>query len=854
LTLQSSTIVDNSTNALTFTNTGSVAISDASPWQRTIGYDASGSNNNWIPVNYEYSVPRSTVLTYGTPGTYTWVAPSGVTSVKALVIAGGGAGGTNGGGGGAGGMIYNAAVSVTPGSSYTVTVGRGGYTLNEGNATNSVFSSLTAVAGGNGATYSLSAAQNGGSGGGGTLNSNTAGTGTAGQGNAGGAGNNGNSGNTYYHGGGGGAGTAGTAGGSGGAGGAGLLNSITGVPLYYAGGGAGFYFSTNTPIYAAGGIGGGGDGQNGKKGPAAGGKRNTGGGGGGASGGLGGGPGGTGVVILSYTNASSYIGVGANSLISSGDTVKDSPTDFEDSTGVSGNYPIFNPNFNIGGAVISNAGLTLSSDDTGGHKIVPATLPISSGKWYFEMTLENAASDAYVSMGLIPYPTPNNDYYTNLPSTTSTTDGFSWQTGTANGITFWTDYDSTYRYVTMNPSNASAIGDVMQIAIDIDNNKIWAGRNNTWYDASAGSTGNPSTGANPTATNVNRYISTYGALVPFCSVGQGNTITANFGQQGFIYTPPTGFKSINTKNIKDAGSTNLPDTFGNFVNTPDLVWIKNRTSASGGGMWNTLLGSSSFLQTTNTNGPASTGTVFNTFLPNGFQLGVDSNLTNNSGNVYVGWNWNKGQTPGFDIVTFGSTGGVMQVPHNLGQVPKFIIVKGVNGVTSWATQHAAYGPTASIRLDDSAVPSVGVDWWNNTSPTSTHFTIAANFPVTYSWIAYLWAEVPGFSKFGSYVGNGDANGPFINCGFRPRWLMVKRTDSAGGTWVIMDAARDAYNPKENIMFGNLTNAETYSSAEARDFLSNGFKLRGTGTGSNASAGTYVYIAFAETPFKYANAR
>jgi hypothetical protein len=850
LTCNSATIVDNSTNAYAITNNGSVAVVDASPWQRTVGYDASGSNNNFYPINYDYSVPRSTVLTYGTPGTYTWVAPAGVTSVKALVIAGGGAGGTNGGGGGAGGMIYNAAVSVTPGSSYTVTVGRGGASRNEGNATNSVFSSLTAIAGGNGATYAVVGAQNGGSGGGGTLGNNTAGTGTAGQGNAGGAGNNGNSGNTYYHGGGGGAGTAGTAGGSGGAGGAGLLNSITGVPLYYAGGGGGHYFSTNTPVYAAGGIGGGGTGQNSKSGPTAGGKQNTGGGGGGTSAGLGGGPGGTGVVILSYTNAASYIGVGANSLISSGSTVKDSPTDSEDDTGVSGTYPTFNPNFNIGGATISNAGLTLTSDD-GSHKIVPATLPISSGKWYFEMTCENAASDAYSAMGLIPYPTPNNDYYTNLPSSTSTTDGFSWQSGIANNLTLWIDYDSTYRYVTMNPITASAIGDVMQIAIDIDNSKIWAGRNNVWYDASGGSTGNPSTGANPTATNVNRYISTYGALVPFCSVGTNNMITANFGQQGFIYTPPTGFKAINTKNLKDAGSTNLPDTYGNFVNTPDLVWIKNRSANSGGGLWNTLLGSSSFLQTTNTNGPATTGTSFDTFLPNGFRLGVDGNITNNSGNAYVSWNWNKGKIPGFDIVSFGSTGGVMQVPHNLGQVPKFIIVKGVN-VSSWETYHSSVGPASNIRLDSDAGLNTGADWFNNTSPTSTHFTIAANNPAGYTWIAYLWAEVPGFSKMGSYAGNAGAPYPFINCGFRPAFVLIKGTSSSRN-WIVFDNKRTTFNSDAATARFILNTATNESGNERIDFLSNGFKLNTYTYDANA-AETYIYVAFAEAPFKYANAR
>lgn len=878
LTLQDSTIIDNSTNALTFTNTGSVAVSDASPWQRTVGYDASGSNNNWYPVNFDYSVPRSTVLTYGTPGTYTWVAPAGVTSVKALVIAGGGAGGSNGGGGGAGGMIYNAAVAVTPGNSYTVTVGRGGHTRNQGNATNSVFSSLTAIAGGNGATYGVVGAQNGGSGGGGTLGNNTPGTGTAGQGNAGGAGNNGNAGNTYYHGGGGGAGGTGFAGGDS-RGGPGLVNSITGVPIYYAGGGGAHYFITNTAYYAVGGIGGGGTGVGGRSGPAAGGTPNSGGGGGGTSAGLGGGPGGSGVVILSYTNAASYVGTGANSIVAS-DVVKNAPTDFEDSTGVSGNYAILDyanypiSNSNSGNTYnITNAGLTLMSDSSGAHKIVPATMPVSSGKWYFEMILESDASDAYSAMGLIPWPLPNHDYLTNLPSSTSTTNGFSWQAGNTNNFTFWTDYiGGAARYVTVNPISAAAIGDVMQIAIDIDNNKIWVGRNNVWYDASGGSTGNPSTGANPTATNVTRYIGQYGALIPFCSVGQENMITANFGQSGFMYTPPTGFKAINSKNLKDSGSTNLPDTFGNFVNTPDLVWIKNRTAASGGGFFNTVIGPTRFLQPTNTNGLATTSGELETFLPNGFMVGTNGNITNNSGNSYVAWNWNRGKTPGFDIVNYGGDGvNGRMIPHNLGQVPAFYITKcltsynNTQGFTDWSVYHQSCPTyTGNSRQGKQALwlhsilgAANGVGGFFNNA-TSTEFSpnqINYDNSLGQSYIAYLWAEVPGFSKFGGYTGNNDNNGPFVYLGFRPRFILLKKIGEASTTygWQIYDTARSPANLANLPGFWADATAAEAPNTYAIDLLSNGFKIKTNNANMN-NGSTFVYAAWAESPFKYATAR
>ena len=867
LTCNSATIVDNSTNAYAITNTGSVTVLDASPWQRTVGYDASGNNNNLDTVNFDYSVPRSTVVTYGTPGTYTWVAPSGVTSVKALVIAGGGAGGSNGGGGGAGGMIYNAAVSVTPGSSYTVTVGRGGYTSNLGNATNSVFSSLTAIAGGNGANHGLSAAQAGGSGGGGHYGYNAGGAGTAGQGNAGGTGNNGNSGNTYYGAGGGGAGGVGYNGGDS-RGGPGLLNSITGVPLYYAGGGGGNFFITNVAYRAAGGIGGGGSGENGKSGPAAGGRPNTGGGGGATSAGLGGGPGGSGVVILSYTNAALYDGVGANSIIAS-DISRDTPTDFEDTTGVSGNYPILNyPNYPISNSNsgntynITNAGLTLTSDDSGAHKIVPATMPISSGKWYFEMILENTATNAYSGMGLIPWPLPNHDYLTNLPSSTSTTNGFSWQSGTANNLVFWTDYiGGSARYVTINPITASAIGDVMQIAVDIDNNKIWAGRNNVWYDASGGSTGNPSTGANPTATNVSRYIGQYGALVPFVSAGSRNMVTANFGQTGFMYTPPTGFKAINSKNIKDVGSSNLPDTFGNFVNTPDLTLIKSRSNAYLPSLFDTVRGPNRTLNTHATTAQDNTSTdALVAFNPNGFSIGANQTGSmagvNVAASTYVAWNWNRGRTPGFDIVNYGGRGAGTTFDHNLGVEPSFVIIKCTSTTGNWITYHKSLTRDRYIYLNTIGGQQSQTNAW---SPTSNSFSINQDWGDAStsgrSYIAYLWAEVPGFSKFGGYTGNNLNDGPFVYLGFRPKFILLKKSGEASTTygWQLYDTARSPANLANLPGLWADTSAAEAPDTYAIDLVSNGFKIRTNNLNMNNTS-TFIYAAFAESPFKYASAR
>jgi hypothetical protein len=797
----------------------------------TIGADTSGNSNNWTPNNLNVVANEYTT-------SQTWVAPAGVTSVDYLVVGGGGGGGGavrsaySAGGGGGGGRVLSGTLSVTPGSPYTITIGTGGTAGSYGGGAggaggSSVFASVTSAGGSGGAAGSSYGGSGGASGGG------LFGGGSAGQGFGGGGGGAGGTGGSYN--------------GASGVGGAAVTSSISTFSVGYGGGGSG-------AVYA--GIGGtGAPGAGGGYGsyPGQAGTANRGGGGGGGGDntvtGYGGGAGGSGVVWLKWTGTSAAY------------STTDTPTDTVDSSGnVVGNYAVLDPNFNIGSATISNSNLTISSDTSGAHKIVPATLPVSSGKWYFEMILDaGTPSNAYAAMGLIPYPTPSNSYYTNLPSSASGTNGFSWQTGTANTLTLWIDYDSTYRYVTINPITASANGDVMQIALDIDNNKIWVGRNNTWYDASGGSTGNPSTGANPTAINVSRYISEYGALVPFCSTGQSNTVTANFGQTAFAYTPPTGFKSINTKNLKDVGSYNLPDTWGNFVNTPDFIWLKNRTTtANDAAIYDTVRGPQADIRT----GSTQANTIYSgygvqNFTPNGFSVAGNGTISNSSGDRFVAWCWNRGKIPGFDIVNYAGSGSTVSqtIAHNLGVAPKFMLAKVLNTTNGWLVYHASLGATKSGVLNGTNAFTTQSDW-NSTEPTSNTFSVygANNNTVNNSYIAYLWAEVPGFSKFGSYTGNASTDGPVIYTGFRPKWIMVKRTDSVSGAdWVTQDTVRNTYNP---------TGATAISANDYRleifglncDILSNGFKIRTTDTSCNASAAAYAYIAFAEAPFKYANAR
>jgi hypothetical protein len=209
---------------------------------------------------------------------------------------------------------------------------------------------------------------------------------------------------------------------------------------------------------------------------------------------------------------------------------------------------------------------------------------------------------------------------------------------------------------------------------------------------------------------------------------------------------------------------------------------------------------------------------------------------------------------GFSIVTYTGTGANATVGHGLGVAPKWIIVRNRNG-GDWKTYTETTGNTTQGFLNDS-LPFQGSSptLWNSTSPTSTVFSIGTNAGVNQSSapiVAYCWAAVPGYSAFGSYTGNGSTDGPFVYTGFRPRCFIVKRTDSTGD-WRILDTSRSPTNAATAILLPNLSNAEQTDTTF--DILSNGFKLRSTGADSNANGATIIYAAFAENPFKYANAR
>jgi len=331
------------------------------------------------------------------------------------------------------------------------------------------------------------------------------------------------------------------------------------------------------------------------------------------------------------------------------------------------------------------------------------------------------------------------------------------------------------------------------------------------------------------------------------------------------------------------GST---QSISNAVNTvsfqPDFIWFKGRNTITNHLAQDVIRGAGYGLNPNATNVEANgVGTGLTAFGSSGFSLSGDfsgAGSCNSNGITYVGWQWNAGgttvtngtgtissqvranTTAGFSVVTYTGTGANATVGHGLGVAPGMFIIKSRSVATSWIVYHSSVAPTAHLALNttDAAYTDVA---FNNTAPTNSVFSIG---PTGYSvnnsaatYVAYCWAPVAGYSAFGSYTGNSSADGPFIYTGFRPRWLMIKRTDYVVGygDWYIWDSARNTYNSTNSPLSPNISAIENANNSSlAFDMVSNGFKLRSLYQDINNSGTTYIYAAFAENPLKYANAR
>jgi hypothetical protein len=558
--------------------------------------------------------------------------------------------------------------------------------------------------------------------------------------------------------------------------------------------------------------------------------------------------------------------------ITSGSTY-DSMTDVPTLTNsTTANYATWNPlNKVASGSTLSNGNLTVAQ--TTDFSGVTGTIGVSSGKYYVEYTF--SGSSVYGEFGfndgtLPPYAnlTPrgtNYVFYCSFASISSK--AYRWTGGSSATPT---------NYIT----NTSVLG----IAIDCDAGKVWFSIDGTFQDS-----GNPVTGANPNGT-----FTAGATMFPYFNNGTSITVNLNCGQRSFSATPPTGFKALNTFNLTTPTITQSNKNFdvttftGNastnvIVNSglmqPDMVWLKSRTNANNHTLFDSIRGVNNLLYPNLPNDAATGSAQLTAFNSNGFTLGASENSNDSFGELSVGWQWRASNaagvsntagtiastvsantTAGFSIVTYSANGSTGTVGHGLGVTPSMIIVKKRNAAERWTVFHTSTS-NAYLYLNETfaaETSNANTRFGNNTvvvQPTDSVFTIGSSNDVngtSGTYVAYCFAEVAGYSKFGSYTGTGagDSNGPFIYCGFRPALVIIK-VNTAGYNWAMMDTDRPGYNSISYRIMADVSNEETTVGDPQLDFLSNGFKLR---AGNANYAGTVYYIAFAENPFKYANAR
>ena len=544
------------------------------------------------------------------------------------------------------------------------------------------------------------------------------------------------------------------------------------------------------------------------------------------------------------------------------DSMIDVPTLYADGNSGRGNYAVLNP--------LKNA-LTLSAANlnwvgiSSGVKIALSSLAVTSGKWYFEAFLTNTSVSGNWGIGLLNNPTAST---TLAPSNYS----YGWILFTGGGGANLTKYHNSSGSAIYSASNS--IGATIGVAFDVDTGKIWFSRNNVWLE------GDPSTGSTPSFSNLTGTVQAF--AYAYDSADQGSV---NFGQRPFTYTPPTGFKAINTQNLPAPTISNGANymaattytgtgsslTVSNAVNgisfKPDWVWIKRRNGPQSHQLYDVIRGVNQAVYSNLTSAEVTEANGLSAFTSSGFTVISDIGV-NTSGGTYVGWNWkasnttasntngsitstvSAGATQGFSVVQFTATGATATVGHGLGVAPQMIIVKDAASAGNWAVWHTSLTSTAYyLFMNTTAAQANTSAIWTGT-PSSTTFGIGS-WHTADRQIAYCFAQVAGYSAFGSYTGNGSADGPFVFLGFRPRFIMIKASSSTGN-WTIVDTSRDTYNVLTAGLYPNLSNAE--SNPGASDILSNGFKMRNTFTDVNGSGTTYIYMAFAENPFKISLAR
>jgi hypothetical protein len=543
-------------------------------------------------------------------------------------------------------------------------------------------------------------------------------------------------------------------------------------------------------------------------------------------------------------------------------------------------------------ATILDGNLRATNPGSLGYYTAFTTMEMTSGKYYFELTVVDDGVNARfsgfgISDSSVALPTIGTSVTTN--TTASNSRGWVQLFRSAASATTTGLYNNGASVNTTTRATTSGTR-IFMVAYDADTGKCWMGYEGAWW------TGDPSAGTS-------EYFTATAPMTPVLNTfNDGSTSTfvhnINFGQRPFAYTAPSGFKALVTTNLPDPTIVEGDEYFNTVLYTgtgsslgvtgvgfqPDWVWIKERNGVADHGLYDAVRGVQNQLESNTTTAETTEATGLTAFGTDGFTVGALAQL-NTSADTYVAWNWKANgagssntdgtitstvsvsTTSGFSIVTYtGNATADQTVGHGLGVKPDMFIIKSrtSNPSPSWIVWHRSVcsgnGKAMALEETNALQGPFGTPMWDSSNTTtqssSTVVTIGANSTIntsSHNYVMYAFAEVEGFSKFGSYLGNGSTDGPFVFTGFRPAFVLVKPSSNTGSWW-INDDKRDPYNVNNHRINANTSDAEATASFTQQDFLSNGFKWRNSDSAWNGSGVTYIYMAFSSNPFKLSLAR
>ncbi len=562
------------------------------------------------------------------------------------------------------------------------------------------------------------------------------------------------------------------------------------------------------------------------------------------------------------------------------DSVPDTPTN---------NWCTLNPLNSFGGTspTVTNGNLNFNLQSNAHYPLSTFLIP-KTGKWYAEVLFTAGGNNQETVM------VSNPELQQNSSGTSAT--------NRHNGINYYSTDVRVDDSDVQTGLTAPGLNNVIGICIDRDNGTVLFKNNNSnvgnaqALSAAAGSTETLTIGVGRGSSSGNNIEGkfNFGQDSSFSGSKTAQNKTDASGLGDFYYEPPAGHRALCAKNI---AATSSPATvrpqkyFGCVTYTgngssghsisglefkPDFAWIKRRDSGANHGIYDIVTGVTSYLRADQDNAQDTNLSHLSSFNKDGFTLGADTYQNTNSA-TYVAWCWKAGGTAvtnndgtittsvsvneeaGFSIVSYSGTGSAGTIGHGLGKVPKWIMTKRRTGSEDWKVYSPEIDGGKFLKLNSTQVQTSNSDVYPNTAPTSTVYSVGSHDSVTGNgdtYVAYCWAEIPGYSKFGQWTGNGSSQAPFVYTGFRPAFLLYKAINGAHD-WRIFDTTRDVNNGVNTRLRANTSDAE--DTHGGMDILSNGFKIRNGVSGNNGGGETHIFMAFAEQPGKtpfstFANAR